>query len=145
MAIRAAELHGIPWNRIPHEPFRVSENEPITEDLKSEAKLFSNLGAEAARLLVGTGIHLTDHFRGLYLKGRISLDLLEKCIGELSEGVTELMVHPGRPSRGSGAGPFQSFSTLDREKELESLLSPAFREAVLRARVSLVSFREALL
>ncbi len=143
-AVLAAEKHGIPRIRIPHEPIPVSDGGGIPEDLKSEAKLFSDLGGEAVRLLAGTAVRTADHFRGLYLKGRLSSDLLERYLDELSAGVTELMVHPGRVPQGSGVGPFRGFSTIDREKELDALLSPAFRRAVLRAGVSLVSFLEGL-
>jgi predicted glycoside hydrolase/deacetylase ChbG (UPF0249 family) len=143
-AIRAAEMHGIPWIRIPHESFPVSEAEHIAEDLKSEGKLFSDLGGEAGRLLAGSGIHTTAHFRGLYLKGRLSAERLEEYLRKLPEGLTELMVHPGRVRVGAAAGPFSGFSTMDREGELEALLSPSFEMAVRKNRVSLISFREAL-
>jgi predicted glycoside hydrolase/deacetylase ChbG (UPF0249 family) len=143
-AFGAAEKYGIPWIRIPYEPFPIPEEGALPEGLKSEAKLFSDLGREAARLLSGTGIRAADHFRGLYLKGRMTPRLLEKYLKGLPEGVSELMVHPGRVSRGAAPGPFSGFSTIEREKELSALRSPSFQEAVLRAEISLVSFREAL-
>jgi predicted glycoside hydrolase/deacetylase ChbG (UPF0249 family) len=143
-AIGAAKKHGIPWIRIAHEPCPVSEEEQIPEDLKSEAKRFSDLSAGALPLLAGTGIRTADRFCGLYLKGRLSSHLLEKVLVGLPEGLTELMVHPGRVPAGTGASPFRGFSTIDREKELAALLSPSFRRAVLKNGVSLVSFREAL-
>jgi predicted glycoside hydrolase/deacetylase ChbG (UPF0249 family) len=144
VAIGAAKKHGIPWIRIAHEPCPVSEEEQIPEDLKSEAKRFSDLSAGALPLLAGTGIRTADRFCGLYLKGRLSSNLLEKILVGLPEGLTELMVHPGRVPAGTGASPFRGFSTIDREKELAALLSPSFRRAVLKNGVSLVSFREAL-
>jgi predicted glycoside hydrolase/deacetylase ChbG (UPF0249 family) len=143
-AIGTAKKHGIPWIRIAHEPCPVSEKEQIPEDLKSEAKRFSDLSAGALPLLAGTGIRTADRFCGLYLKGRLSSNLLEKVLVGLPEGLTELMVHPGRVPAGTGASPFRGFSTIDREKELAALLSPSFRRAVLKNGVSLVSFREAL-
>ena len=143
-AIGAAKKHEIPWIRISHEPCPVSEKEQIPEDLKSEAKRFSDLSAGAFPLLAGTGIRITDHFCGLYLKGRLSSHLLEKYLVGLPEGLTELMVHPGRVPAKPDASPFRSFSTIDREKELAALLSPSFHKAVLKNEVSLISFREAL-
>ena len=143
-AIGAAKKHGIPWIRLAQEPCPVSEEEQIPEDLKSEAKRFSDLSAGAFPLLAGTGIRTTDHFCGLYLKGRLSPALLERYVVGLPEGLTELMVHPGRVWVGAAAGPFSGFSTIDREKELEALLSPLFERAVLQNRVSPISFREAL-
>jgi predicted glycoside hydrolase/deacetylase ChbG (UPF0249 family) len=143
-AIGAAQKHRIPWIRIAHEPCPVSEEEQIPEDLKSEAKRFSDLSAGAFPLLAGTGIRTTDHFCGLYLKGRLSSNLLEKYLIGLPAGLTELMVHPGRVPARPGAGPFRGFSTIDREKELAALLSPSFYKAVLQNGVSLISFWEAL-
>jgi len=145
-AMRAAGKHGIPWIRIAWEPSPVSEEDQISEELKTEAKRFSDLSAGALPLLVETGIRAPDHFRGLYWKGRLSSHLLEKHLAELPEGLTEFMVHPGRvrAGAGAGAGPFGGFSTSDRENELAALLSPSFPKAVLQSGVSLISFREAL-
>jgi chitin disaccharide deacetylase len=143
-AIGAAKKYGIPWIRIAHEPCPVSEEEQIPEDLKSEAKGFSDLSAGAFPLLAGTGIRAADHFCGLYLKGRLSSHILEKYLVGLPEGLTELMVHPGRVPAGPDASPFRGFSTIDREKERDALLSPSFRRAVLQNGVTLISFREAL-
>ena len=139
--IGAALQYGIPWIRIPQEPLADGE---IPEDLRSEAELVSVLGGQAARLWAGTGIRAADHFRGLYLKGRLGSRRLDSCLKRLPEGVTELMVHPGRVSEGCGGGPFGGFSTLDREEELEALLSPSFRGTLQRLDVRLISFGEAL-
>lgn len=142
--IRAAERNGIPWVRIPHESLPTSDPGRISENLKTEARLFSDLGREASRLFAERGIHATTHFRGLYLKGRLSPKLLEDCLKKLPEGLTELMVHPGRVWAGSSAGPFSGFSTRDREQELEALLSPSFKKAIRQNRIRLISFSEAL-
>lgn len=142
-AAAAAGKYGIPWFRLPREPVPISNGEPIPENLKAEGKLFSDLAAETARLLAGTEIRTPAHFRGLYLKGRLTAGLLEKCLRELPGGVTELMVHPGRPLRGGGESPFSGFSTKEREKELEALISPLFRRAAEKTGVRLISFAEA--
>jgi predicted glycoside hydrolase/deacetylase ChbG (UPF0249 family) len=142
-ALAAARKYGIPWVRIPYETPGASEEEGVTENLKAEAGLFSAFGAEAAPLWAAAGRRSADRFLGLYLKGRLTAPLLEKYIEGLAEGVTELMVHPGRVLR-EAAGPFSGFSTRDREQELEALLSPSFRRAVFRSGVRLISFAEAL-
>ena len=143
VAFQAAKKFGIPWVRIPHEPCPLSDREKIPEALRSEAKLFSDLGGKALALLSGTGIRTTDHFCGLYLRGFFPSDRLEGCLHRLSEGVTEWMVHPGRLPAGGVAGPFSNFSTIDRERELNALLSSSFGETVLRTGVRLISFLEA--
>jgi hypothetical protein len=53
------------------------------------------------------------------------------------------MVHPGRVPAEKAEGAFANFSTIDREKELDALLSASFAEAVGRCGVCLISFPEA--
>lgn len=123
-AVRASQGHGIAWLRIPEEP---PPTPPAFEEDKytfifREAARFSRLAASARRFLNGSGVRTTDHFRGLYLKGRLSFPHLEELLNELPDGLMELMVHPGRAPAGPGKGPFAAFSTLDREGELKVLL-----------------------
>jgi predicted glycoside hydrolase/deacetylase ChbG (UPF0249 family) len=143
-AFEAAGKFRIPWVRIPDEPFPVWEEGEIPAELKAEAESFSERGREAARYLPGADLRAPDHFRGLYLKGRMGPRVLGQYVERLVDGVTELMVHPGRVLPQGSGGPFSGFSTLEREKELSALRSPSFREALLRQEVSLISFREAL-
>jgi chitin disaccharide deacetylase len=142
-AFAAAEKYGIPWVRIPHEPYPLADRERIPQGLQSEAKFFSELGERAFSLLSGSCIRTSDHFCGLYLKGCLSSGLLERYLPNLPEGVTELMVHPGRVPAEKTEGAFTNFSTIDREKELDALLSISFAEAVGRCGVRLISFPEA--
>ncbi|MEI7638849.1 MAG: ChbG/HpnK family deacetylase, partial [Syntrophus sp. (in: bacteria)] len=86
----------------------------------------------------------TDHFRGLYLKGRLSLPLLGELLNDLPAGLTELMVHPGRAPAEPGQGPFAAFSTVDREGELDVLLDSKLLNAVKEKGVSLMSFPDIL-
>jgi chitin disaccharide deacetylase len=143
VALHAAKKFGIPWIRIPYEPCPPPDGENIQEALRSEAGLFSGLGGKALSMVAGSGIRTTDHFCGLYLRVCFSTARLEGCLHNLSEGVTELMVHPGRVPAGGVAGPFSNFSTLDRKKELDALLSPTFGETLRRTRARLISFLEA--
>jgi chitin disaccharide deacetylase len=133
-----ARDHGIRRMRIPDE--RVpSSDETVPADLLEEAGRFGSLGREARKILAGTGIVSSDHFRGLLLKGRLSVGTLLAELGRLPDGLTELMVHPGRVP---AEDPFSAFSSPERERELDALLDPRFRLALGRAGVVLVSFRE---
>ena len=76
------------------------------------------------------------------MKGRLSLSSLIDSLKALPEGLTELMVHPGRVFPTSPSNPFSQFSTLDREKELESLLEMGFRKALAEKGIELVPFPE---
>lgn len=134
----AAGGRGIRRMRIPDESVP-SADETVPAELLEEARRFAALGREARKVLAGTGIVSSDHFRGLALKGRLDLEGLLKLIETLPGGITELMVHPGRVPAET---PFSAFSSPDRERELEALLDPRFRLALDRAGVVLVSFRE---
>lgn len=128
---------GVRRMRIPDEAFPPGED--LQADGMEEACRFAALGREARERLAGTGIASSDHFRGLALKGRLDLEGLLGLVGALPEGVTELMVHPGRVP---AEAPFSAFSSMDRERELEALLDPRFRLAMESAGVILISFRE---
>jgi predicted glycoside hydrolase/deacetylase ChbG (UPF0249 family) len=141
-AVKLARQHRIPWVRMPQEPDPDPENAMIGFPLLQEGRNFGGM-AKAARVHVNeTGIRTTDHFRGLYLKGRFSLSSLIESLENLPEGLTELMVHPGRVPPTSTSNPFSQFSTLDREKELDSLLAMGFRKALAERGIDLVPFPE---
>ena len=141
-AVNLARGHRIPWIRLPQEPDPDPENAMIGFPLLQEGRNFSGLAKAARAQLEGTGIRATDHFRGLYLKGRFSLSPLIDSLENLPEGLTELMVHPGRVPPTPTSNPFSQFSTLDREKELESLLGIGFRKALAERGIDLVPFPE---
>lgn len=127
--------------RIPEEPVPLPGSEAIPPWLREEGQWFSSM-ARAARLkLQGGAVDVPDHFRGLYLKGRFSLAVLLDLIETIPPGLTELMVHPGRISDGSFAGPFSSFSTPDRLKELETLLDPAFLSGLRSRHIDSIPFQ----
>jgi len=137
-----AEGHGIPWIRIPEETFPLDQREDIPASLKEEALLFSKMARTARHELNGTGIRTTDHFRGLFLRGRLSLMTLEKALQILPSGLTELMVHPGRVPAAALTSPFSTFSNRDREQELEALLSQGFRQTLEIENIDLIPFPE---
>lgn len=153
-AVRAAQRHGIAWLRIPEEtatdnsswpdylPDRGETNHDHPEVLRQEAAMFSRLAAAARPFLNGSGLRTTDHFRGLYAKGRLSLACLEDLLATLPSGLTELMVHPGRAPAGSGRGPFAAFSNSDREGELDVLLDPKLLKILKKNSVFLVPYPE---
>jgi len=142
-AVKAAREHGIPWVRVPQEAHPDPGAEPVPDSLSAEAEIFSRLGGEARSQTREGGVWTTDHFRGLYLKGRMKAALLEECLRGLPPGLTELMVHPGRVPGRPLSTPFSSFSNADRERELETLLSKEFRAALAGNGIVLTPFPEA--
>ena len=141
-AIRIAEEHKVPWMRISEEPPPQHSTDSLPVGLMEEARRFSEIARAARQHFKETGISTTDHFRGLYLKGRLSLPTLNNLFQTLPEGLTELMVHPGRVPVTPLSGPFSSFSTPEREQELETLLHRDFRLALSKAGVTLTPFPE---
>jgi len=121
--MEAAQKHHISWIRIPNEPEPTSSDFTLPSSLCEEARFFNGLSQTARKMILESGFHTTDHFRGLYLKGHLSIQALESVLRSLPDGLTELMVHPGRITEGPKETPFSSFSTLEREQELETLLN----------------------
>lgn len=136
-----AKSRGIQRMRIPDETVFTGDG-TVPADLVEQARWFSALGKAARACLDGSGILAPNNFRGLLLKGRLSVETLVAAIEQLPDGLTELMVHPGRVTAGSAAGPFAGFSTADREREIEALLDPSVRRALKRSGVLLTSYWE---
>lgn len=141
-AFRTAAESGIPWMRIPEEPSprRAERIRSVPED---EAERFCRLAAAARVRMQEVSLKTTDHFRGLYLKGNLSLKRLDRTLETLPPGLTELMVHPGRAAGEKTGGPFSAFSGRAREKELAVLMSGSFRRMLEKHRTCLTSFPEA--
>ena len=123
-------------------PLGMDVGEEESPLLKREADRFIRLATAARPFLNGSGIRTTDHFRGLYLKGRLSFPLLKELLNDLPAGLTELMVHPGRAPAELGQGPFAAFSNVDREGELDVLLDPILLKALKEKSVFLVPYPE---
>ncbi|MCX5817299.1 MAG: ChbG/HpnK family deacetylase [Proteobacteria bacterium] len=139
-AISAAIKYKIPWIRIPEETKPSYSNLDISEEIAAEAGLFSKYATEARTRIETTGIRTTNHFRGLYLKGRFSLGIMEELLLTLPDGLTEFMTHPGHADTGRLSGPFSTFSTQDRERELETLVHPGFPLLLKKSDVTLTPF-----
>jgi predicted glycoside hydrolase/deacetylase ChbG (UPF0249 family) len=107
-----------------------------------EAEKFTKLAAAARTGIYDSTMSMTDHFRGLYLKGRMSLRNIEGILSTLPMGLTELMVHPGRVPAGLTEGPFSSFSHGDRETELKVLMDGNFRVMLAKHNILLTPFPE---
>lgn len=137
--IACAREAGICWVRLPLEekPLVQVKAEP---QLRAEARTFNKVAKEARGKILGSGLYTPDFFLGLYWKGLISLRLLTEMLERLPQGLTELMVHPGRVEPDGKKGSFSAFSGRDREKELKALLNPEFRVILKKYEVILTGF-----
>jgi len=141
--VGAGREYGIPWIRLPEEPPPSSAMDPQNHVQAGEADMFRRLAAAARIKIHGSALRTTDHFRGLYLKGRMSAIHLEGTLQTLPPGLTELMVHPGRAPAGQAEGPFYAFSHRERERELEILTDGDFSLMLEKFHIRLTPFPEA--
>lgn len=144
VAIACASENRIPWIRIPDEPNPSILSLLVQQDGKDEAGMFSSLGVAARSVIMLSQVESCDHFRGLYLKGKLDVALLEELMRDLPMGLTELMVHPGRAPDTASSGPFSAFSTIERERELTALLDPVFPSLLKKYEINLIPFPETL-
>jgi predicted glycoside hydrolase/deacetylase ChbG (UPF0249 family) len=139
VSAEAAVCHEIPWVRIPVEtvehPGTISDGK-----LLHEATFFGSHAQAAKPFYEAAGICMTNEFRGLYLKGRLDAAHWRQFLEDVPPGLTEFMVHPGRPGRDGSANPFAGFSTIERENELKALIDNRFHSALLEAGVTLTRF-----
>lgn len=133
-AAEMARRHRIPWVRVP------DELPPPGPDPSSVSAGFARRARDARGRLTGDGVRAPDHFRGLYLVGRLTSRVLAEVAAGLRPGLTEFMVHPGRCDPAGAGGPFGRFATADREAELDALLDLRFRRALVEAGVALTPF-----
>lgn len=142
IVMRAARRHGIPSIRVPGELLNSVRSLKRDEGVVREAEFFSNYAFRMRPSLDAWGLSAPDYFRGLYVKGRLSPQVLMELVENLDDGLTELMVHPGIEGSADTANPFTGFSTVERKDELEALLDERFRSILDKRGVTLVSYRE---
>jgi predicted glycoside hydrolase/deacetylase ChbG (UPF0249 family) len=82
----------------------------------------------------------TDHFAGFLVTGRLETRELVELLGALPEGSTELMCHPGRC--GAALRAARTRLKESREAELRALTAAEVREAIARADIELVNYRQ---
>lgn len=142
IAIKKAKEYCIGWMRTPYEPFNMINTLELDEMDIQEASFFSRYAETAKVLIKDSGINTTDHFIGLYMKGRLSPEILREVSKMLKDGITEMMVHPGYKTESDTPNPFTGFSTNKREDELNALIHPDFRASLKTHHVNLKSFIE---
>src|SRR6202451_700842 len=86
------------------------------------------------------GLRSPDHFLGLAMTGGLGPAALGRMIDTLSDGSTEIMLHPGI----CDTDLTNSGSRLQdqRETELQGLLDPGVRSALAERDIRLISYRE---
>jgi chitin disaccharide deacetylase len=137
---RLSEEFDIPWVRRPFD-FPIDNLRGAAPAMKRAAS--SGLGIlrrRFHRVLQRRGCRTTDNFAGFHITGRFGAAELVALISALPEGSTEFMCHPGycrEPLRAARTRLKES-----REQELEALVAPEVKEALIRNEVELVSYRD---
>ncbi|MBV8728356.1 MAG: ChbG/HpnK family deacetylase [Acidobacteriia bacterium] len=137
---RVAEEFGIQWVRRPFDfPLTAGHaGVPFVTRLTSGA--MGLVRSRFQRALEKRQLRSTDHFAGFQITGRFRKSELVALIGELPQGSTELMCHPGFCGAALRAAPTRLKES--REEELRALTAPEVREAVARAGIDLVNYRK---
>jgi predicted glycoside hydrolase/deacetylase ChbG (UPF0249 family) len=137
---RLGEEFGIPWVRRPFDfPLHaLGGTVPRLERLTSGA--LGILRRRFHRVLELHHCRATDHFAGFQITGRFRTGELLALLRILPQGSTELMCHPGRC--GDALRNARTRLKESREAELQALTAVEVREAVERAGIELVNYRE---
>ena len=134
---RLSQEFQIPWVRRPFD-FPLSIR-PVPATRRLMSATLGGLRPLFHRVLTRHGCRTTDHFAGFEITGAFVSDDLVKLIAALPEGSTEFMCHPGylrEELRQAKTRLKQS-----REQELQALIDPRVREALVREGVRLVGYR----
>ncbi|MGH7789745.1 MAG: hopanoid biosynthesis-associated protein HpnK [Candidatus Binatia bacterium] len=139
--IELAPRYGISAVRLPREPLRAALGFDRRHLLRKlfEAGSFTALSAWAAPRLQRAGIRHPDRMFGLHQSGRVSEDYLLAVLAALPPGVNELYCHPALlddEARRWRPADYES------EQELAGLCSPRVREAMARAGIERIGYRD---
>ncbi len=133
---RIASEFGIPWVRRPFD-FPMTTGAPLMKQATSRA--LGLVRRRFHRMLERYHCRTTDAFAGFQITGRFRTVELVRLIGQLPDGVTELMCHPGRCREALQRA--RTRLKQSREEELAALIAPETRQALAQHQVELVSYR----
>ena len=135
---RIAEEFGVRWVRRPFDfPLNAMRGAvPRMTRLTSDA--LGLMRRRFHRVLTRHGCRTTDHFAGFQITGRFRTAELVELMGAIPEGSTELMVHPGHCGEALRAA--RTRLKESREAELEALVAPEVRAAMVRNGIELVNY-----
>ncbi|MHB8484166.1 MAG: carbohydrate deacetylase [Candidatus Acidiferrales bacterium] len=103
--------------------------------------LMAGVNASGFRKLASLhGMRTPDHFMGVAATGRLNREAILAMIGEMRDGVTELMCHPGEYDEELEKSPTRL--KRERETELNGLTDPDVRAAIRQHDVRLMNFQE---
>jgi predicted glycoside hydrolase/deacetylase ChbG (UPF0249 family) len=136
---RIAEEFDIRWVRRPFDMPLTAPGGGVPWLKRATSSGLQVLRRRFHRVLARHGCRTTDHFAGFQITGRFRAPELAQLIRGLPEGLTEFMCHPGY----CGDYLRQARTRLkeSRQREMEALMAPEVRAALVEAEVELVNYR----
>jgi predicted glycoside hydrolase/deacetylase ChbG (UPF0249 family) len=136
---RLSEEFGIRWVRRPFD-FPLSGASPVPFGKRALSRGLQALGNHFHGTLSRHGCRTTDYFAGFQLTGYLRTGELLALLKSLPDGVTEFMCHPGYCTDELRAASTRLKES--REKELQALIAPEVRSALIENGIELVRYRD---
>lgn len=138
IVIKLALEFDIPYIRLPLESLRVAVKSFSVKDAARHVSLAAFVSA-GKKQIAKNNLRHNDHFLGHFHSGRVDHDIFRFMIDNLSEGVTELAVHP---STGSGSF-YEEFPWYKHtKKEFELLTGKDWEGELANADIQLVTHKK---
>jgi len=146
IALRLAKKHGIRAIRVAHEESTLRSVLSSAGEQKAavvfkqgvQARGLKLLAPDAREMAERAGIATADYFCGIAQTGVLTREGVEKLLGSLPDGTTELMCHPGYADeelRKTGTRLQES-----RQTELQILTDGSVRKLVATRGIRLISY-----
>lgn len=140
LVLDLAREYGIPAVRLARENWRttlaLAPDHPLPK--VAQGIIFTLLCRRAARLARAAGLIFNDHLFGLLNDGRMTETYLLGLVPRLEPGITEIYCHPGMFADAE----LQHWApAYHRRAELDALLSPRLRDALVTAGIQLSDFQ----
>ena len=134
------EEFGIPWVRRPFDFPLTAGQAAVPYGKQLTSRVLALARPRFHRVLAKHHCRTTGHFAGFQITGAFRTPGLVQLLAAIPEGTTELMCHPGR----CGDALLRARTRLkeSREAELEALTAHEVRDAVARAGIELVTYKE---
>lgn len=128
-----AKNHGIRCFRCPADKIRPPSLKLDPERVKAVEE-YHQSAVNAIGVYAQQRMRSTENFGGAALTGFLTPELMVETLRSLPEGLTELMVHPGRKAAESG------FEGPDREAEVRALTDPRLKPLLKELAIGLTHF-----
>ena len=115
-------------------PAEAHEADP-GEQLGEELTLYRQLSRQAHATIINAGLRTTNGLWGMPMLNGLDTTSLCQLLENLPEGCWELMTHPGYPCHQGRA-----FDSLQRQIELQALISAKAQKIISRRRIRLGTF-----